>query len=474
MEATAIIGKRRLAFIKHMQKNILKIFILISATLPIAGFASPSSVSLYPASNITENSATLSGVAVLGNEGLKNIAYFRYAKQYPAPVFCKDIYGSNMISTKDIVLGTGNGSTHAFSQDIAGLEPDTKYYYCAIVSDKKLITYLNNTVGSFVTKPCQTCGQTTIATEYAFNVNNTWANLKAAYNNATSSGGAIYFEYSDDYTKVVQGVGTLTVNIQMQANKYDEVAKKITNLTPGKTYYYRAWAKLGSQKLRGSIFSFTTLGQTSSADCPPGTPITYDPGYGGPVIPPTPSNPCPPTNSPGTGPIDTTGGGTTTNTGGGIVSPTGSGITGPGTVGGTYGPETGLIISNGPNGSVNVTNNGIDIVVRYHEGVEHVFQRQIIGIPSLARLYGYQTGMDMNLFSADTAHFLAGILGYVDNMGKEVRVSYPDVAAYELKMQSNGSIIVNEYLLGVLIESRQIKPILKTPPHDYEYYYRFR
>ena len=114
---------------------------------------------------------TYTTVTLHGTGGDKNLvstlpltAYFRYSKADISPIYCNDIYGTNMTATKDIKLGVT--SSKSFSQDIIGLTPDTIYYYCAIISNKEKIAYGGEAVvKQFHTSPYQTTVRTIGATE---------------------------------------------------------------------------------------------------------------------------------------------------------------------------------------------------------------------------------------------------------------------------------------------------------------------
>ena len=66
-------------------------------------------VDTIKADNITQNTATLygeGGYKTSSENPPQVTAYFRYAKaKNNPPIFCNDIYGSNMIATKDLKLG---------------------------------------------------------------------------------------------------------------------------------------------------------------------------------------------------------------------------------------------------------------------------------------------------------------------------------------------------------------------------------
>ncbi|MCX6754978.1 MAG: putative Ig domain-containing protein [Candidatus Nomurabacteria bacterium] len=108
-------------------------------------------------------------------------------------------------------------------------------------------------------------------------------------------------------------------------------------------------------------------------------------------------------------------------------------------------------------------------VVRYHEGIEHVFTRQIVGDISLARIYGYQDGQNLQIFAGNLAHSFATMFGYYHGGGREIRVITPDIAAYQLGLK-DGMLAVYEYydnhLTGVATATGSLKETF-----EYEYYF---
>lgn len=114
-----------------------------------------------------------------------------------------------------------------------------------------------------------------------------------------------------------------------------------------------------------------------------------------------------------------------------------------------------------------------DAIVRYHEGIETVFTRQIMHNLAFARLYGYQDGTDLQTFADTLSHtFAKEYFGYINADGLEVRVSKPDVSAYELR-QVGGVLTVYEYYENVIVDIRNTTTIFKNK-NPYEYYDRRR
>lgn len=112
----------------------------------------------------------------------------------------------------------------------------------------------------------------------------------------------------------------------------------------------------------------------------------------------------------------------------------------------------------------------VDAIVRYHEGIEHVFVRQIKNNTDLRESYGYKEGMNLDAFAWDLADLLARTFGYVNSSGKEIRVSKPDIAAYQLYM-NNGILTVYEYYDGVIVNIQKMTEFLRNK-YDYEYYFK--
>ncbi len=114
-----------------------------------------------------------------------------------------------------------------------------------------------------------------------------------------------------------------------------------------------------------------------------------------------------------------------------------------------------------------------DAIVRYHEGIETVFTRQIMRNLSFAKLYGYDDSMNLQNFADTLSHtFAKEYFGYIDASGLEVRVSKPDVSAYELR-QVGGVLTVYEYYENVIVDIRNTTTIFKNK-NPYEYYDRRR
>jgi len=116
-----------------------------------------------------------------------------------------------------------------------------------------------------------------------------------------------------------------------------------------------------------------------------------------------------------------------------------------------------------------------DAIVRYHEGVETVFIRQIKRNTVLQQKYGHKEGADLQAFANYLAHFFGKNYGYVAKNRKEVRVRYADVAAYELREIGGATIVYESYLNKTtgnfeITGIRKLNSIFKLI-FKYEYYF---
>ncbi|MCE9585674.1 hypothetical protein K8Q94_03580 [Candidatus Nomurabacteria bacterium] len=260
-----------------MKKSIYSLFSLIIATivmLPLQSFAI-SNVLTAPAKNITDVSATFTGS---GNpEGVTAFGYFRYASTQNPPIFCNDVYGSNMSSTNDVNLGNGSSDV-TFTKNLTGLTPNTTYYYCSAISpgatkNTNVIRY--GGIQTFTTKPCSTCAQTTIQTNNAKIIDDTNAYLNAFFN--TNVKAVTWFEYREiipgndgetknqtgdtqtfspwlDTTKVSQNTGT-------SSHSSGQIKFLLTGIHTGHDYEFKAMIQ--NQDSNSVDYLKTTEGETS-------------------------------------------------------------------------------------------------------------------------------------------------------------------------------------------------------------------
>jgi len=461
-----------------MQKNILKIILLISLFVPFISNAAPEIwVKTESAINVTDAGATLRGMGYPDNvDGIvyPTVGYFRYSASPTKPIFCEDIYGSDIVSTQDIKITT-EGQT--FQQVVTDLDPDTTYYYCAILSGTRpgrLIQRIQNSeeVKQFRTLPCPDCAQIKVTTKTALNMTSNSATLKGTYNSTKPI--KTYFEYR----KYVSGnnfeiSGATNTESQVETNTMSTKSMPISPTASYGNFFVSpssvnsgakkpmSWIKIAqSEKNRSantagdlnfflsglspaSRYEFRLVAETISNGTSKGSSVPSEIVTGN-------------TLDFRTSPV---------NGGGGITDDSDDDNNGGG---------------NG-NGSGNGTGGGYILgqiltppelaVVRSKEGIETVFVRQIMANNELAKTYGYVEGTDLETFAWNIADVIARAFGYVNpNTGKEIRVAKADIAAYELKMEDR-KLTVYEYYDSKIVNIQTFSTIMRNS-YYYEYYFR--
>ena len=292
-------------------KNVTVKVIIPPTTNPNSPTSTNSSLNLFvrtdPANDITYTSATLHGAGGYIDSPIPTLpisAYFRYSPAKISPIFCNDIYGTNMLSTKDSPLDEISSSVkiQSFSQKITGLTPDTRYYYCAIISNRDNIAYGGTSIVKyFNTDPLGT----TIRSNNPTAITTDSATLNGYYSSVESV--TTSFEWKESNSTTWNEVGVTKNDIGSSSNISKNISFNLTGLTPNTTYQFRTKGvttkNTQSGTTYGSTLNFTTSvvdNNTGGSDEPTGTCV-----YGGtpgncnnpPYIPPsTPSNP-PSTNT---------------------------------------------------------------------------------------------------------------------------------------------------------------------------------
>jgi hypothetical protein len=455
---------------------------------------------------VTDTTANLCGSADISSdipEG-SGYGYFRYSTAKIPPIFCNDIYGNNMSSTKEIVLNPGSKK---WNTTITNLNPDTTYYYCSVVSNNTRIPseIKYGGVASFRTLPCPTCESKHIETKPALANEETMAILRAEYNFTKATN--VWFEYqkvssetkSDTLlgllglgaiengisligtqitstSKTQSNAGTSSVAVNEQTNDNSTVINSIwktigrqsknaqssgtfssnlTGLTPGTRYLYRVVAQINStgEKIYGNVLDFTTIGTSNSEN-----------GGGGGVDP---------SNDDWNYDGDNYSGGGSNGSGGSSSGSGGSSVISSGNSTGTLGGGVFGSGSNTPPPAIGQLGNPLSLsLVGNEEGIETVFIRQIMGNQGLAKRYGYREGTNLQAFAENLAHTFAQAFGYVSIDGREVRVIVPNKAAYEIGLVNN-VLVVYEFFDNRLTGIATTNGVLKTPL-QYEYYFNKR
>lgn len=419
---------------KKLSKKIILGILFTLVVIPVVSFAqvkpgegkNANVVVTDTAKNVSDTTAKLNGHILSGTTfpaGTKASVYFRYSDlvDFP-PVFCNDIFGSNMRSTNELKLDLVTIGGMSFLIDVSDLSPDTTYYYCAIASNKNNIVY--GEVKKFTTG-ISSLEKVSVTTENATVINTNSVYLNGFYN--TSIPATTWFEYrkmsnENNFLEKQDTTGKNLSDYNWSGKKGEtkhvggtsgDISYTLSGLSANTTYQFKAAIKGNSDlnTIYGNYLTFKTSEKGSSSL---GEFFDSNSGASG--------------NNSGTG-----------SGNGNLI------------LGQTATPP-------------------VDAVVRFHEGIEHVFVRQIMANPQLAKRYGYQEGMNLNTFAWDTADFFARIFGYVASDGKEIRVSTPDIAAYRLELK-DGDLIVYEYYAGVIVNIQKMTEVLRNI-YGYEYYYR--
>lgn len=445
-----------------------------------------------PTEDVTDTSVTIYGSA--NPKGKQTWGYFRYSTANIPPVFCNQIYGSDMLSTFEEDLGYGNNS-RIFHTHVTNLTPNTTYYYCAVASEKDLIEY--GAVGSFITMQDPSWGNSiaSIVTKNALVKNDTSAYLNGTYTSAIPS--TTWFEYRkkksylDLINSVVnQATASISGEISLLSpfNLIQNIQQNIQTNSNINSLNTLSGNGLSLTETTGSMANINNLTQVPSAK--PATQISSI----------KPTNPYQwvkvniQDKSAGTNgklsydlknlskdttyefraaiEIDTTGSNPQISYGDILSFKTSSSNNvEDGTVGGD---NTG---NGGNNEDVSNLNLGDtatppdDAVVHYHEGIEHVLVRQLMRDYNreLIEKLGYQDSMNLETFAWDIADFLARTFGYVSSSGKEIRVGPPDRAAYRLVM-IDGKLTIYEYFDSKIVAIQDVTSSLRKS-FEYEYYY---
>ncbi|MEK7572749.1 MAG: hypothetical protein AAB493_02765 [Patescibacteria group bacterium] len=420
--------KNKKTIINLYKYTIFVVFILffISAIDTMAGI----SVNLLTenATNITNTGATLRGT--LNPGGFANV-YFRYSPLEKPPVFCNDIYGSRMRATDEIPI-SGNVKKEV-SFNVVNLSPYTKYYYCIVGSNDSGIAY--GGVKFFQT--LLTSG-ISVTTKNALVVDSASAYLNGTYSATMPT--ETYFRLKKDGAEWQNQKFGLQ---QHSSGTGGSISYLLKELSPNTSYQFKAVisSKTSDEAIDGATLTFNTK---SVGKIGPGT------GTGGVGYESSCTNIDSDINCNGTSGLSI-----------------------------EIGMETGITETETAETSTENPSNLVlgqtatppaDAIVRYHEGIETVFTRQIMANTELARTYGYQDGVDLQTFAWNLSDLLARTFGYVNSRGKEIRVSKPDIAAYQLYVV-NGILTVYEYYDSKIVNIQKITDVLRNK-YYYEYYFQ--
>jgi MYXO-CTERM domain-containing protein len=198
-----------------------------------------------------------SGVATLNGAGNPNSSsaqgWFRYSNVDPGS--CNDSFGTRVPSSSYVNLGAGAASV-PYSQGIAGLNPGTKYYFCAIVTNGYGTGYgsvLNFTTPA--TGPIVTTGGATMLTR-------TTGTL-TGYANPGGDATTVWFRYgtlspgtcNDSFGTRAPAMGGTALGAGTSNVPFSQA---ITGLAANTTYYYCAIGQNSIGVVLGGVNTFTT------------------------------------------------------------------------------------------------------------------------------------------------------------------------------------------------------------------------
>ena len=432
--------------------------------------------------DITDTAATLHGSA--NPVGKDTSGYFRYSAVQPGsitPVFCNEVFGNKMKSTQEYALGAKYGPK-IFPGYLTNLESDTTYYYCAIASEKRLIDYGGVNFFTTLPDPSSVNAVTSIQTKTPLVMSGSSVYLNGFYNAVVPT--ETYFEYK----KKPSYANLLNANLTPMSAvaHWDLNPTSPTNLSqflnPNQTMSQQS-LNLGSLNLSGNMANVNTnmvnthVTATASNLSAPATAgwtkvgsMTHETG--------------------GSGNIDFLATGLELNTDyefRAMIRNKNDGTINPGermsfktlasnelTDGALFdGINNDNYVHNStpvPHTLGETVKAPVDATVRSREGIETVFARQIMQNFPLAKLYGYTDGGNLQSFAWSLADILGKAFGYVNSAGNEVRVSQPNVAAYELQVKDN-KVTVYEYYNSKIVDVRTISSGFKSKGF-YEYYYK--
>lgn len=234
-----------------MKKIIQKIILLLLLVSPLASYASIGDVFTMSYTNNPSNSSefastTLTGRADTGyHQGNWTgtnydaaVGYFRYSPVVGTPpIYCNDLYGSNMVATKEFWI---SGGAAGFSIQLDNLEPDTQYSFCAVASnDASIKTDIKyGGVITFTTLPCSVCQQVNVTTSQAFVTNQSNAYINGLYNSTKAS--KTYFEYKKDMVISPPQTWTKVGTQTHPAGASGNINFSLNNLSASTSYKYRA------------------------------------------------------------------------------------------------------------------------------------------------------------------------------------------------------------------------------------------
>lgn len=205
-----------------------------------AGQGSAPAVNTNSANNVTRVSATLR--ADINAHSSQTTYWFEYGTNT----------GFGQVTS--FQSGGNTNSSTAVSASVAGLDPQTIYYFR--INAQNVYGTVNGTMQTFTTQGPAAAASPVVTTQVASPVTTTTATLRGTvnpYGTATT----YWFEYSKD-SQFNSGLKTTPQNSAGSVMATVSIAANVSGLNSGTTYYYRTVAQNATGIIRGNILTITT------------------------------------------------------------------------------------------------------------------------------------------------------------------------------------------------------------------------
>lgn len=213
--------------------------VIYGNTLELSTAYTQASVLTSDVSNIGYTSATFNGtVAAIGDPVITERGFCYTTRSYPAPTI-----SDKAVKVSGITAGT-------FKMDIQNLEEDTRYYVRAYVIQNGEPIY--GAVKNFDTGYAPI-----IATGPAYDVTLTSASFQGQFVDGSPYVIECGFVYANTTNPTIN-TGTVVIPTSISKNEPYLFTRTVNNLTPYRTYYYRAYVKTSLGYIYGETETFVT------------------------------------------------------------------------------------------------------------------------------------------------------------------------------------------------------------------------
>ncbi|MER2562493.1 MAG: hypothetical protein ABTQ32_17345 [Myxococcaceae bacterium] len=228
--------------------------------LQFNSYAPPPRVVTGMASDVTGNTATLSGTA--NPNGTTAIGWFRYSETKPAA--CDDMFGTRVPAMDGLPLGGGT-MDRPLTLAVQGLRPNTKYTFCAIASNMGGAAF--GSLQEFTTTSAPPIAKTISAdvegTSVTFKgtVNPNGSPSTAAFRYGASNPGTCSFGFGTKVPSVAVDIAPGFTDVP--------VTQTATHIRPG-TYFACLFSQNFAGDGPGEVITFTVEGAQMGCGCSSG------------------------------------------------------------------------------------------------------------------------------------------------------------------------------------------------------------